>query len=313
MKPVQDKENYRMMVQGLEKMARLYKNKKSGSPAGKSRTLWKILKNGGIAEMKKRSAVRRYGLDEPLRREGPDPSEKWRNDPERYFSEERIAVYTACMGGYDRISDPVIRPDNIDYFLITDEPDRYTGRAWQTLPAAGVVPAEHENDPVLANRWCKMHPHEIFPEYPLSVYLDSNILVVSDLTALTAALSDFPLAMFRHKNRDCVYEEIRACILKKKDTEEALKRQEALLLEHGVPKNCGLLEAPVLVRRHGQPECRELMEDWWNAFLSGSRRDQISLIDVLWRKGIPVTVPGTLGYDLRECDLFIVQPHSKKN
>ena len=218
------------------------------------------------------------------------------------------------MGNYDNVEEPLICPDNIDYYLITDSsPHEKTSQSeglWKTVRAQEVVPAEYVSDPVLANRWCKMHPHQLFPQYPLSVYLDSNIRIVSDLTALTSAMTGFPVCMFRHKQRDCVYEEIHACLLKKKDTRTSLQRQEGLLRSHGVPEHYGLLEAPVLVRRHADPACRDLMETWWDSFLAGSRRDQIALIDALWKLEISPSLIGTLGNDVRECDLFMIMPHA---
>ena len=144
---------------------------------------------------------------------------------------------------------------------------------------------------MLSNRWCKMHPHLLFPDHRTSVYLDSNVLVVSDLTALARGLDDYPVAMFRHKNRDCAYQEIEACIVKGKDSKERLRAQGAVLRAHGVPEHGGLLEAPVIVRRHHDD------------------RDQIALADALWVRGIDASVVGTLGSDLRTCDLFITMPH----
>lgn len=309
--------DYIRNMAALEKMVRLSKElKKENSrlrKCDKAGKLLGLLRKGDFSGIRNEFDRRRQGLDLPLHRDN-DPSLIWRSNPDRYFSNEKIAVYTACMGGYDNIEEPLIRPDNIDYFLITDSPTQDESSAseslWTTIRAEEVVPTEYVRDPVLANRWCKMHPHELFPQYPLSIYLDSNIRVVSDLTALTSAMTGFPVCMFRHKQRDCVYEEIHACLLKKKDTRTALQRQESLLRTHGVPEHYGLLEAPVLVRRHTNPACRDLMRTWWDSFLAGSRRDQISLIDALWKLEISPSLIGTLGNDVRECDLFMIMPHS---
>lgn len=313
----QARSNYTGNMTALEKMVRLNKElKKENSRLRRRDRAGKILdllRKGDFSGLRKEFDSRRQGLDLPLRRDD-DPSLIWRSAPDRYFSHEKIAVYTACMGNYDNVEEPLIRPDNIDYYLITDSsPHEKTSQSeglWKTVRAQEVVPAEYVSDPVLANRWCKMHPHQLFPQYPLSVYLDSNIRIVSDLTALTSAMTGFPVCMFRHKQRDCVYEEIHACLLKKKDTRTSLQRQEGLLRSHGVPEHYGLLEAPVLVRRHADPACRDLMETWWDSFLAGSRRDQIALIDALWKLEISPSLIGTLGNDVRECDLFMIMPHA---
>lgn len=313
----QARSNYTKNMTALEKMVRLNKElKKENSRLRRRDRAGKILdllRKGDFSGLRNEFDRRRQGLDLPLRRDD-DPSLIWRSDPDRYFSHEKIAVYTACMGNYDNVEEPLIRPDNIDYYLITDssphEKAPLSEGLWKTVCAQEVVPAEYVSDPVLANRWCKMHPHQLFPQYPLSIYLDSNIRIVSDLTALTSAMTGFPVCMFRHKQRDCVYEEIHACLLKKKDTRASLQRQQALLRTHGVPEHYGLLEAPVLVRRHADPACRDLMETWWDSFLAGSRRDQIALIDALWKLEISPSLIGTLGNDVRECDLFMIMPHA---
>ena len=71
----------------------------------------------------------------------------------------------------------------------------------------------------------------------------------------------------------------------------------------------GLLEASIIARKHADPRCVELMEAWWEAFLANSRRDQISLIDTLWKAGIEPGRVGVLGSNLQRCDLFLQMRH----
>lgn len=299
-------EDYVMLLVGLEEMARLYKAKR-GSSAGGSRVkrLVRALRSGNLDGMLRSRRVRRLGLDLPLATAGDDP---WRTNPDDYFGDEQIVVYQAPFGGYDQIWEPLIHPDNVDYRMVTDQ-EVPQGSRWVRVDPADVVPRDLQGDPVLSNRWCKMHPHLLFPDHRTSIYLDSNILVVSDLTALARGLDGYPVAMFRHKNRDCVYQEIEACIVKGKDSKERLRAQEAVLRAHGVPEHGGLLEAPVIVRRHHDGRCVDLMDAWWAAFAAGSRRDQIALADALWVRGVDASVVGTLGSDLRTCDLFVTMPH----
>ena len=126
-------------------------------------------------------------------------------------------------------------------------------------------------------------------------------------------MGEFPVAMFRHKNRDCAYEEIKACMLKNKAPRDALEAHAALLRAHGVPEKYGMLEAPVIARRHMDPRCMELMDRWWYAFLKGSGRDQIALIDALWALKIQPSRLSALGRSISLCDLFIAMKHCKQN
>ena len=260
----------------------------------------------GIQKTFWRYRVLKSGVDNILPTAMDDSSSRNRN----YFSSDRIAVYTAEFGGYDELLEPVIQPDNVDYFLISDR-EPYPESKWKRIDPELFIPQEYRHNPALSNRWCKMHPHKLFMDYRYSIYIDANCLIVSDFTDLINRMGDFPVAMFRHKNRDCVYDEIEACIIKKKASRESLFRQRTVLENHGVPKQYGLAEATVIARRHMEKECIALMESWWQAFLTGSGRDQISLIDALWKEGINPTQITTLGPNLYQCDLFILMPHRR--
>lgn len=230
--------------------------------------------------------------------------------PELYVREERIAVYTAVFGGYDALRQPLLAPENIDYFAFSDAKLSECG-LWTQMDAE--LPEECVGDPVLSNRWCKMHPHLLFPAYDYSIYVDANIWIFSDLTPLTAGLDRYPVAMFRHKHRACVYDEVRACIYQKKDDPQVLKAYGRLLRSRGIPRRWGLLEASVIARRHNDPTCISLMDAWWEAFLRNSRRDQISLIDCLWTAGLEPQRIGTLGSNLQQCRLFLQMGHLGPN
>ena len=119
----QARSNYTGNMTALEKMVRLNKElKKENSRLRRRDRAGKILdllRKGDFSGLRKEFDSRRQGLDLPLRRDD-DPSLIWRSAPDRYFSHEKIAVYTACMGNYDNVEEPLICPDNIDYYLITD-------------------------------------------------------------------------------------------------------------------------------------------------------------------------------------------------
>ena len=225
-----------------------------------------------------------------------------------YIRKERIAVYTALFGTYDAVREPLWHPENIDYFILTDQAFP-ADSLWKECGRSHILPQEILGNPILCNRWCKMHPHLLFPEYDYSIYVDANIWIFSDLTPVTAWLDRYPTAMFRHKKRDCVYDEVQACIDLKKANEKDLRQHGELLRAHGIPLHWGLLEASVIARKHGDPRCVSLMSSWWESFRSNSKRDQISLIDVLWQAGISPQQIGTLGRNLQRCDLFIQMQH----
>ena len=322
----QSREEILLQLEQLEEAA--YREKHPGTAVnGEKMSSWETLKSrfrrGGIPEVVRLSAevIRKQTgrgkksapkslqcCDSPFRMDRGNTLER----ADLYFSRERIAVYSALFGSYDWIEEPRFQPDNVDYYLITDQeiaPDS----KWLWIDPKSVVPAEYAKDPVKSNRWCKMHPNLLFPDYTASVYVDSNVQIMSDLTPLTAALEQYPVAMFLHKGRNCVYQEIEACRIQNKASEEAMKKQVERTRSLGLPEGWGLLEAPVIARRHMDPECVGIMEAWWEEFLSSpSRRDQIALMGCLWKLQIPVARIGTLGSDYRYCDLFVKEEHRKK-
>ena len=307
MYPRDDRDEVLGYLRGLERMAGYYKTaRRGGKGRSKAERALNMAVRGQFKELRKALRVERAGLDgiRPTR----SVVKKYVEDD--YFRPERIAVYTAMFGAYDSVEEPVIKPDNIDYFIVTDQ-ERGGESLWRAIDPSSVLPSDL-SDPVFKNRWCKMHPDRLFPAYDCSIYLDSNFLIVSDLTPFAGALEEYPVAMFGHKNRDCVYEEIEACIIKEKDAPASLKAHEAELRRLGVPSHGGLLEAPVIARRHHDPKCLELMEMWWASFGKFSRRDQIALIESLWKLGIPIETVGTLGPDFTSCNKMIIKPHGGK-
>ena len=293
-------------IEACEELARRYRKARKG-PAGQAAGKKGLIRRGIRLAKKAVKQIRRRR--QPL----PEGSlaldmQKAADRKHLYIRPDRIVVYTALYGAYDRLREPLLTPENIDYFVLTDQPVP-PDAVWKLCPREVLMPAEIRRDPVLANRWCKMHPHVLFPDYSYSIYVDANIWILSDMTPVTAGLDRFPVAMFAHKKRDCVYEEVQACIDQHKADPETLRAHETVLRAHGVPEHGGLFEASVIGRKHGDPRCVSLMDAWWEAFLAGSRRDQISLADTLHQAGIPPQTVGTLGRNLTQCDLFLQMGH----
>ena len=62
-----------------------------------------------------------------------------------------------------------------------------------------------------------------------------------------------------------------------------------------MPKNYGLLEAPVIVTNLKNRRANIILDQWWKYFYeSKTYRDQIALPYVLWKNNIKVDEVGTL-------------------
>lgn len=269
--------------------------------------------------------ISRWGLKRAIMYQYYRPDAKIKPDAPRmefscedYFSSSRIAVFMTVFGGYEVVRTPLIHPDNIDYYLITDRDDPVIDSSmgngyWEVINVSrrdDLLPPEVK-DPVYACRWLRMHPYLLFPEYEYSIYLDGSSWITSDLTPLIRYADQSPVAMFKHKNSDCVYEELRSCDIKRKDTPERLRRHKEYLQGLGIPAHNGLLETNIIVYRHNDPLCRTITQAWWNEFGTYSRRDQVALVAALWKLGIPTSEIGIMDDDFEKCNLFIRYGHRK--
>ncbi len=224
-----------------------------------------------------------------------------------YFSDERIAVYTCITGRYDSLREPLVHPDNIDYYAITDF-ELPAGSSWKRIDVADYEDVK-EFSPALKNRYFKINPHKVFPQYRYSIYLDGNIRICSDLTEHINRMSPYGLSHFRHSKRTCAYQEAEVCRLLGKESSENIDKYIARLKEQGFPQDYGLVACDFMVREHNRPECIRVMEQWFDEFRTYLKRDQVSLPFVLYRNGIRVEDVATLGGDVHKEYSFEIERH----
>lgn len=224
-----------------------------------------------------------------------------------YFSNKRIAVYTAVYGNYDSIREPVVKPDNCDFYIFTDSVVLKSTSAWNVRPFWSQEFQKFTNTE--KNRFIKMHPHLLFPEYDYSIYVDGNIEIVTDLTEFIQSFNEYGLKLHKHFRRNCIYEEIDECIVQKKCDISQLIEYKEKLHRINFPKNFGLLEAPMICREHHNSRCIEIMEKWWDEFYLNIRRDQIALVYVLYIMGLDIDKLAGLGRDIHSNYSFIQHSH----
>lgn len=194
----------------------------------------------------------------------------------------KVVVYTAIVNNYNPLRNPAHIDPEIDYVCFTDQPKWFAltnNTIWKGRPFP-----KSDLDPTRINRQVKLLPHQFFPEYDYSIYVDGSINIVGPIQPLLAEY-DYPkMLCHKHPKRNCIYEEGQVCIGLKKETPEAITRQLEQYRSEGFPGHHGMIEASVLIRRHNDPEIVKLMEAWWHELRTQSRRDQISFPYVAWRR-----------------------------
>lgn len=211
----------------------------------------------------------------------------------------RIAVYTCITGNYDKPLEPVFVPSNIDYYIITDM-EISSNSNWKKIDINSIKSLENIDNTRKA-RYIKTHPHELFKNYEYSIWIDSNFRVISDLSRyIKYTSSTIPFASNWHPVRNSIFTEVNACISRKKDDPQLLKRQVEYYKSEGMPNEFGLIETNMIVRRHNNKNCIELMEAWWKEILLWSKRDQLSLPYVAWKQGYSMRDFGFIGTEVRK-------------
>ncbi|KUG24227.1 glycosyl transferase, family 2 [hydrocarbon metagenome] len=221
----------------------------------------------------------------------------------------KIAIYTCITGKYDYPQEPLLKPDNVDYIIVTDDPLLSTG-AWKSIDIRtikGVPPLDDSR----VSRYIKLHPHLFLNDYDYSIYIDANIKTVGDMRYLIYLLNQYGCIASLHRHRDCIYEELKACIRLKKGDPEIMRKQIDSYRNAAMPEHYGLIEANLLVRDHHNPACIEIMEKWWQEIAKHSGRDQLSLPFVLWKMGIPASEIGRISDNVYKMAMIRIEPHPK--
>jgi hypothetical protein len=190
----------------------------------------------------------------------------------------RIVIYTSITNCFDQIPQLVSTWSGCDYVCFTDNP-HLRSDVWnlRLLPSSNLDPRRRARLP-------KILPHLFLPESDLSIWMDGNVVPEVDLFQFAKAnLKDRAALFFAHGERQCLYEEADKCITLGKDSADLINSQIAKYQREGMPRNFGLAECSILIRRHNDPQLIALMNSWWNELIAWSARDQLSLPYVSWK------------------------------
>jgi hypothetical protein len=120
----------------------------------------------------------------------------------------------------------------------------------------------------------KAMPH-LFLDSEYSIWIDGNVQLNCDPHRLVDMMNGKDLLVFKQPDRDCLYEEAKACIKLELDNERVINEQIDRYLKQGWPKNAGLGSCRLIVRKNTK-NMNNLNATWWSEICRGSMRDQIS-------------------------------------
>lgn len=200
-----------------------------------------------------------------------------------------IVAYTAVFGKPDVLFEPCFEAWGVNLFCWTDL--RFKEKSmWEMVHAdLGDLP------PAKRNRKVKIWFPAAWGGYEYSLYLDSTVELLVDPRELIQFLEPgSDICVFRHPDRDCLYEEARAVKRLRKAAPRLVDLQVAAYRERGAPPHSGLWACTVILRRHTS-FMRDFCRKWWEEVKRFSHRDQISFPVVVQETGAKVsTFPGSL-------------------
>jgi len=216
-------------------------------------------------------------------RKNPLSASEWLNKYRKYWTvdKNKKAIYTCITGGYDVLKDPKVITKGWDYVCFTDDTTMKSD-VWNILP----LPEESKGlSKVKKQRYVKINAHKVLPEYELSIWVDGNIDILGNLDKFVDSVltDDISVYVPQHPQRKCIYSEAKIVMSMKKDTPENVEPQMKKYKEEGFPKDFGLLQSNILVRKHNEKDCVKLMEAWFEELKENSHRDQLSFNYVLWK------------------------------
>ena len=197
-------------------------------------------------------------------------------------------IYTANIGGYDEVIEPDYIPDGWDLICFTDKDLK--SENWKIHK---VLPL-YEDDTRTARKY-KLLPHRWFPNYEYSLWIDSNIKIISDINDLLKILDNCNYATYDHLQnqldpRSCIYQEGNAILQlgqqsgKFKDDPNLIKKQLDRYVQEGYPQNNGLVVQMQVLRRHNEKDVVRAMEQHWIELKHNSKREQLSFNYIAWKE-----------------------------
>lgn len=219
-------------------------------------------------------------------------------------------IYSAMLGGYDQILQPLAVDDRFDFVLFTNDVADPNVGVWQ------IRPIEYQNeDNTRICRYVKTHPEILLPEYKASVWMDMNVLIKTSCLydCVVRLLEDgIEVSSMCHPSRCCIYDEAFAVMHMGVEHESVVLKWCKHLRKENYPVNNGLCETNVVFRKHSK-RISDIDAYWWECIEGNSRRDQLSFNYVLWKKNVPCHYLLGEGKSVRNTEHFGIVKHKNEN
>lgn len=212
-------------------------------------------------------------------------------------------IITANIGNRDRLWPISNKFDSCDYLYFTDSPENADG--WDTRESFQFSTIDGFSDRRNAKLYKVLAP-VMFPGYDYIVWHDSHKLLIVDPPSIIEEYGDFDLLLFKHPERDCVYDEMThvANLGRRLDVFENIHNQYKFYESCGMPKKYGLHEMTMFIAKPSN-NVKQLMLMWWEQICKFGSRDQFSFEYCLWKLGGKIKIKQFEGQT--RCNKYFIQ------
>jgi hypothetical protein len=185
-------------------------------------------------------------------------------------------VYTAILDNYEGLKQNQANK-NADFIAYMSYP--VNSEMWQVKEPINVFSNPRRNA-----RWHKVNAHLL--DYDYSLWIDGSMEIKQPIDwFIETYLKDADIAVFRHPDRNCLYQEAEVCSKIGFDDPNVIEKQIKRYKKEGYPEENGLGETKIVLRKHS-PKVEEFNRLWLHEITNFSLRDQISFNYCVWKSGI---------------------------
>tara|TARA_B000000475_G_scaffold271345_2_gene268937 strand:+ start:3503 stop:4267 length:765 start_codon:yes stop_codon:yes gene_type:complete len=208
------------------------------------------------------------------------------------ITNKKIVVYSCVTGKYEKLINHKNLEKKIKYIFFTDSSENVP-HGWIMQPINGLDNFSNKDK----NRYVKFHPSEFLPSHDISIYLDGNIEIINHISDLVDKiyLKDEDIFLFRHFERESIYDEGKKCIEDSLDWFWRIRKQMKRYSKELYPEDRGLFENNIIICKNNE-NSRKLLHNCWKEYSKEAKRDQLALNYCSWKLKIPI-------YDLGESNV----------
>ncbi len=186
-------------------------------------------------------------------------------------------VHTVITDNYDSVKE-IVGFDNSDWqFLLYTNNKDLKSKTWTIIYDPGL------NNVKRARAIKILPPHD----YDQSIWIDGSIQVNCNLTQFVEERCEGDFDVMNHPDRQCVYDEAKACIRLGKDDPNIIQEQIKRYSLDYYPHNNGMVATGCIFRNKSK-EVDNFCKLWLNEVLHYSHRDQLSFNYIRQKTGISV-------------------------